>query len=151
MFPQFFFVLFWKGGKSLQSKANLFSLLMWSLLCLFLFMFISINILAVQLFFQVNEEYFRTLEILSKKLKFVEADQLIKGSKALKDVQPELEKLRQKAVTKVDNSTRCRMDWLVSILLNHLLINYSSNDFLLQNRFLLIAYLGNVYIDIALY
>lgn len=50
---------------------------------------------------EVNEEYFRTLEILSKKLKFVEADQLIKGSKALKDVQPELEKLRQKAVTKV--------------------------------------------------
>lgn len=67
-----------------------------------MFLFISTNILAVQLFFfQVNEEYFRTLEILSKKLKFVEADQLIKGSKALKDVQPELEKLRQKAVTKV--------------------------------------------------
>ncbi|KAG5242480.1 vacuolar protein sorting-associated protein [Salix suchowensis] len=54
---------------------------------------------------EVNEEYFRTLEILSKKLKFVEADQLIKGSKALKDVQPELEKLRQKAVTKVFDFT----------------------------------------------
>ncbi|CAK7340320.1 unnamed protein product [Dovyalis caffra] len=50
---------------------------------------------------EVNEEYLRTLEILSKKLKIVEADQLIKGSKALKDVQPELEKLRQKAVSKV--------------------------------------------------
>lgn len=76
-----------------------------------MFLFTSTNILAVQLFFfQVNEEYFRTLEILSKKLKFVEADQLIKGSKALKDVQPELEKLRQKAVTKVDNSTRCLME-----------------------------------------
>ena len=43
----------------------------------------------------------RTLEILSKKLKFVEADSLVKTSNALKDVQPELEKLRQKAVSKV--------------------------------------------------
>jgi len=103
---------FWKEGKSLHSNADFwFSLFMWSLL--YLFMFISTNILAVQLFFfQVNEEYFRTLEILSKKLKFVEADQLIKGSKALKDVQPELEKLRQKAVTKVDNSTRCLMEFI---------------------------------------
>jgi len=51
--------------------------------------------------FQVNEEYMRTLEILSKKLKFVEVDTMVKASKALKDVQPELEKLRQKAVSKV--------------------------------------------------
>lgn len=51
--------------------------------------------------FQVNEEYLRTLEILSKKLKFVEVDTMVKASKALKDVQPELEKLRQKAVSKV--------------------------------------------------
>jgi hypothetical protein len=51
--------------------------------------------------FQVNEEYMRTLEILSKKLKFVEVDTMVKVSKALKDVQPELEKLRQKAVSKV--------------------------------------------------
>lgn len=43
----------------------------------------------------------RTLEILSKKLKFVEVDPMVKTSKALKDVQPELEKLRQKAVSKV--------------------------------------------------
>lgn len=43
----------------------------------------------------------RTLEILSKKLKFVEVDLMVKTSKALKDVQPELEKLRQKAVSKV--------------------------------------------------
>lgn len=42
-----------------------------------------------------------TLEILSKKLKFVELDTMVKMSKALKDVQPELEKLRQKAVSKV--------------------------------------------------
>ncbi|CAI0402966.1 unnamed protein product [Linum tenue] len=50
---------------------------------------------------EVNDEYLRTLEILSEKLKFVEVDLLIKTSKALKDVQPELDKLRQKAVSKV--------------------------------------------------
>ncbi|XP_062110989.1 vacuolar protein sorting-associated protein 52 A isoform X2 [Humulus lupulus] len=50
---------------------------------------------------EVNDEYMRTLEILSKKLKFVEVDPMVKMSKALKDVQPELEKLRQKAVSKV--------------------------------------------------
>jgi hypothetical protein len=43
----------------------------------------------------------KTLEILSKKLKFVEADQAVKSSKAWKDVEPELEKLRQKAISKV--------------------------------------------------
>lgn len=43
----------------------------------------------------------RTIEVLSKKLKFVEVDPMVKASKALKDVQPELEKLRQKAVSKV--------------------------------------------------
>ncbi|KAA8544546.1 hypothetical protein F0562_022595 [Nyssa sinensis] len=50
---------------------------------------------------EVNDEYMRTLEILSKKLKFVEVDLMVKTSKALKDVQPELERLRQKAVSKV--------------------------------------------------
>ncbi|ONK79781.1 uncharacterized protein A4U43_C01F10010 [Asparagus officinalis] len=50
---------------------------------------------------EVNDEYLKTLETLSKKLKFVEADSLVKASKALKDVQPELERLRQKAVSKV--------------------------------------------------
>ncbi|KAL2497555.1 Vacuolar protein sorting-associated protein [Abeliophyllum distichum] len=49
---------------------------------------------------EVNEEYMRTLEILSKKLKFVEVDPMVKTSKALTDVQPELERLRQKAVSK---------------------------------------------------
>lgn len=57
----------------------------------------------LKFFIKVNDEYLRTLEILSKKLKFVEVDPLVKGSKALKDVQPELEKLRQKAVSKVVN------------------------------------------------
>ncbi|KAL8137226.1 hypothetical protein V2J09_003227 [Rumex salicifolius] len=50
---------------------------------------------------EVSEEYMRTLEILSKKLKYVETDSLVKSSQALKDVQPELERLRQKAVSKV--------------------------------------------------
>ncbi|XP_057516593.1 vacuolar protein sorting-associated protein 52 A isoform X1 [Amaranthus tricolor] len=50
---------------------------------------------------EVNEEYMRTLEILSKKLKFVVVDLTVKTSMALKDVQPELERLRQKAVSKV--------------------------------------------------
>ncbi|CAM8964777.1 unnamed protein product [Rhodiola kirilowii] len=50
---------------------------------------------------EVNDEYLRTLENLNKKLKFVEVDPTVKMSKALKDVQPELEKLRQKAVSKV--------------------------------------------------
>lgn len=53
---------------------------------------------------QVNEEYLRTLELLSKKLKFLEVDSMVKGSKALKDIQPELERLRQKAVAKVCTS-----------------------------------------------
>ncbi|XP_042501936.1 vacuolar protein sorting-associated protein 52 A-like [Macadamia integrifolia] len=50
---------------------------------------------------EVNDEYMRTLEVLSKKLKFVQVDPMVRSSKALKDVQPELEKLRQKAVSKV--------------------------------------------------
>lgn len=50
---------------------------------------------------EVNDEYMRTLELLSKKLKFVEVDPMVKTSKALKDVQPELERLRQRAVSKV--------------------------------------------------
>lgn len=55
----------------------------------------------VNKYLQVNEEYMRTLEILSKKIKFVEIDTMVKTSQALSDVQPELEKLRQKAVSKV--------------------------------------------------
>ncbi|XP_031272126.1 vacuolar protein sorting-associated protein 52 A-like isoform X1 [Pistacia vera] len=35
---------------------------------------------------EVNDEYMRTLEILSKKLKFVEVDLMVKTLKALKDV-----------------------------------------------------------------
>ncbi|KAJ8470223.1 hypothetical protein OPV22_024566 [Ensete ventricosum] len=50
---------------------------------------------------EVNDEYLRTLELLSRKLKFIEVDSMVKGSKALKDIQPELERLRQKVVAKV--------------------------------------------------
>ncbi|KAE9452330.1 hypothetical protein C3L33_15767, partial [Rhododendron williamsianum] len=50
---------------------------------------------------EVNDEFMRTLEIMSKKLKFVEVDPMVKTSVALKDVLPELERLRQKAVSKV--------------------------------------------------
>ncbi|KAG5562482.1 hypothetical protein RHGRI_005268 [Rhododendron griersonianum] len=49
---------------------------------------------------EVNDEFMRTLEIMSKKLKFVEVDPMVKTSVALKDVLPELERLRQKAVSK---------------------------------------------------
>lgn len=50
---------------------------------------------------EVNDEYLKALEMLSKKLNFVEDDSMIKASTALKDVQPELERLRQKSVSKV--------------------------------------------------
>ncbi|CAL4923193.1 unnamed protein product [Urochloa decumbens] len=50
---------------------------------------------------EVNDEYMKTLETLSKKIKFIDADPMVKSSKALKDVQPEVERLRQKAVSKI--------------------------------------------------
>lgn len=52
-------------------------------------------------FWQVNDDYARSLEILSKKLKFVKVDPLINASKALKDIKEELERLRQNALSKV--------------------------------------------------
>ena len=56
------------------------------------------------LFLQVNDGYARSLEILSKKLKFVQVNPLINASKALKDITQELERLRQKALSKVTSS-----------------------------------------------
>uniref|UniRef100_A0A0E0KF31 Vacuolar protein sorting-associated protein 52 A n=1 Tax=Oryza punctata TaxID=4537 RepID=A0A0E0KF31_ORYPU len=50
---------------------------------------------------EVNDEYMKTLETLSRKIKFIEVDAMVKSSKALKDVQPEVERLRQKAVSKI--------------------------------------------------
>ena len=73
--------------------------LVWNLTCPLPSMAIKVLDLFV---LQVNDEYMKTLEILSKKLKFVDMDLMVKMSKALKDVQPELEKLRQKAVSKVN-------------------------------------------------
>lgn len=61
----------------------------------------TLSVTCYDFYPQVNEEYLRTLEVLSNKLKFVEVDTMVKTSKALKDVQPELERLRQKAVSKV--------------------------------------------------
>lgn len=49
----------------------------------------------------MNEEYLRTLHTLSRKLQFVESDTMAKTSKVIADVQPEVEKLHQKAVSKV--------------------------------------------------
>nr|CAB3494352.1 unnamed protein product [Digitaria exilis] len=52
---------------------------------------------------EVNDGYARSLEILSKKLKFVQVDPLINASNALKDIKQELERLRQKALSKVSS------------------------------------------------
>ncbi|KAL6503309.1 Vacuolar protein sorting-associated protein 52 [Orobanche gracilis] len=69
---------------------------------------------------ELNEEYMRTLEILSKKLKFVEADAMVKTSTALNDVQPELEKLRQKAVSKIlQQSVLLKYKYVISFLKDH--------------------------------
>lgn len=50
---------------------------------------------------QVNEEYLRHLEILSKKLKFVGIDYMLNASEVFQDVQEEMDRLRQTAVAKV--------------------------------------------------
>ncbi|KAK9087226.1 hypothetical protein Syun_029620 [Stephania yunnanensis] len=55
------------------------------------------------IYMPVNDEYMRTLEILSKKLKFLEVDPMVKSSKALKDVQPEIWKNSAKRVSKADS------------------------------------------------
>ncbi|KAJ7547394.1 hypothetical protein O6H91_08G084000 [Diphasiastrum complanatum] len=49
---------------------------------------------------EVNEEYVRNLQILSKKVHFINEDPAAKVSAAYKDVEPEVEKLRLKAVAK---------------------------------------------------
>ncbi|KAF0922440.1 hypothetical protein E2562_036556, partial [Oryza meyeriana var. granulata] len=51
----------------------------------------------------------RTLETLSRKFRFIEADVMVKSSKALKDVQPEVERVRQKAVSKYTPAQKCLM------------------------------------------
>ncbi|KAL2619828.1 hypothetical protein R1flu_000033 [Riccia fluitans] len=50
---------------------------------------------------EVNEEYIRVLQVLSKKLKFLSDNAVLKDSAAMKDVIPELERLRVKAASKI--------------------------------------------------
>lgn len=50
---------------------------------------------------QVNAAYIKQLQLLNRKLHFVSEDQSARSSQALRDVQPELERLRVKAVIKV--------------------------------------------------
>ncbi|KAM0900554.1 hypothetical protein ACQ4PT_020578 [Festuca glaucescens] len=52
---------------------------------------------------EVNDEYIKSLNILSKKLRFAQVDPMINASKALKDIKQELERLRRKALSKVSN------------------------------------------------
>ncbi|XP_024317528.1 vacuolar protein sorting-associated protein 52 A isoform X3 [Brachypodium distachyon] len=52
---------------------------------------------------EVNDDYIRSLNILSKKLRFSEVDPMINASKALKDIKQELERLRKKALSKVSD------------------------------------------------
>ena len=49
----------------------------------------------------MNEDYLAYLLALDKKLLFVHEDELARGSYAKKDLEPALEKLRIKALTKV--------------------------------------------------
>ncbi|KAF0930194.1 hypothetical protein E2562_030844 [Oryza meyeriana var. granulata] len=52
---------------------------------------------------EVNDGYVKNLEILSKKLRFSQVDPMINASKSLKDIKPELERLLQKALSKVSD------------------------------------------------
>ncbi|XVF63321.1 hypothetical protein PTKIN_Ptkin09bG0078600 [Pterospermum kingtungense] len=89
---------------------------------------------------EVNDEYMRSLDILSKKLKFVEVDPMVKASKALKDVQPELEKLRQKAVSKVFDFMVQKLQALrkpktnIQILQQNVLLKYKFVTFFLKEH-----------------
>ncbi|XP_073367604.1 vacuolar protein sorting-associated protein 52 A isoform X9 [Aegilops tauschii subsp. strangulata] len=50
---------------------------------------------------EVNDDYIKSLNMLSKKLRFAQVDPLLNASKALKDIKQELERLRKKALSKV--------------------------------------------------
>uniref|UniRef100_A0A0E0M917 Uncharacterized protein n=1 Tax=Oryza punctata TaxID=4537 RepID=A0A0E0M917_ORYPU len=52
---------------------------------------------------EVNDGFVKSLEILSKKLRFSQVDPMINASKSLKDIKPELERLLQKALCKVSD------------------------------------------------
>nr|AAL31062.1 putative ARE1 protein [Oryza sativa Japonica Group] len=52
---------------------------------------------------EINDGYAKSLEILSKKLRFSQVDPMINASNSLKDIKPELERLLQKALCKVSD------------------------------------------------
>lgn len=49
----------------------------------------------------MNEEYLNVLKVLSKKLQYLADSSISKDSAAIKDVAPELQRLRAKALAKV--------------------------------------------------
>jgi hypothetical protein len=51
--------------------------------------------------FQVTEEYLEHLLLLDRKIAYITTDETAKGSQCRRDVEPVLEKLRVKAITKV--------------------------------------------------
>jgi hypothetical protein len=55
----------------------------------------------------VNEEYLEYLLELDKKLKFVHEDEVARMSQATRDLEPALEKLRLKALSKVSEAAAC--------------------------------------------
>uniref|UniRef100_A0A0D3HEY9 Uncharacterized protein n=1 Tax=Oryza barthii TaxID=65489 RepID=A0A0D3HEY9_9ORYZ len=52
---------------------------------------------------EINDGYAKSLEILSKKLRFSQVDPMINASNSLKDIKPELERLLEKALCKVSD------------------------------------------------
>lgn len=50
---------------------------------------------------QVNEEYLSVLKVLSKKLQYLADSNISKDALAIKDIEPELQRLRAKAISKV--------------------------------------------------
>ncbi len=62
---------------------------------------------------QVNEEYMRVLQVLSKKLTYVAENHATKDYAALQDVIPEIEKLQIKAVSKVSLYSYCTLTLII--------------------------------------
>jgi hypothetical protein len=59
----------------------------------------------------VNEDYLEYLLELDKKLKFVHEDEVARMSQATRDLEPALEKLRLKALSKVREAAREGAGW----------------------------------------
>jgi len=62
---------------------------------------------------QVNDEYMRVLQVLSKKLTYVAENHATKDYAALQDVIPEIEKLQIKAVSKVSLYSYCTLTLII--------------------------------------